>query len=137
MHLGQRLVVLRLHRAVVAKQGAHLAEHSGGLGAAVHRGGEVVEVGAGEAQAVPGVEFDADDVGGEAGLEGIGGMQGGDRLHGFVCALGANVGTVGGGRRESAAEGGVDLAGDRGGEVGKGVHAGGGPLAGCKALRWC
>jgi hypothetical protein len=51
-----------------------------------------------------------DDVGGEFGLQRIGGVQGGDRRHGDFVAGGAGFGRIGAGRGKAGAEVGEDFA---------------------------
>jgi hypothetical protein len=65
-------------------------------------------------------------LGGELGLEGVGGMQRGDRLHGGVQALGAGLRGVVGRRRNKFAEFAIGLAGESGRKDGKGGHGSGG-----------
>src|SRR6202035_1110312 len=85
---------------------------------------KVVSVLAGEAQAVHGAGVGGDNLGGELGLEGVGGMQSGDRGHRGFIARGAIFRRVSRQWREGAAECREDFARDGGGKVGKSVHRG-------------
>jgi hypothetical protein len=98
--------------------------------------GCIAAVLSGEAVAIHDGGIRGDDIGGELCLESIGGMQCRDRCHGGVVPVGAGLGRVDDGRRERAAEGCEDLAGDGGGEVGEGVHEGAGRLLGERWWRW-
>ena len=68
----------------------------------------------GEAEAVLRVGVGRDDLCGELRLEGIGRVERRDGGHRGLGAVGAGIGRIGGWRREEAAEGGEDLAGDGG-----------------------
>ena len=134
VHCRQRLVALRLSVSVFAQQAAHLTQGGVGLGAAFDRGGQVVTKLAGEAEAVDGIGLSHDDVGGEFGLQRVGGMQRGDGGHGgFV----AGVGGVNDRRREGGAEGGENFAGDGGGEVREGLHGVPAPWRWRRGRCWC
>ena len=107
---GQLLLARRLHAQQRAQRRVRLARHGRGLGtAAVHLGG----VGGGEAgraQAVGRVGIHADDPRGQPGLEGVGGVEGGDGVHCAPFAGSAGVGGVVGGWGEHGADEGVDFA---------------------------
>ena len=121
---------------------AGLAHHAGGLGGAFEeqhgRDPAVVR----EAQAVHGVGVGGGDAGGEVGLVGVAGQQGGDVGDGGIVAVGESLGCVGDRRGEQAAEGVDDLVVDGAGEDERRVGADGTQRRGTAVgwsgrRRWC
>ena len=114
-----------LHAQQRAQRRVRLARHGRGLGAAaVHLGG-VVDGEAGTAKGVGGVGVHGDDARGEAGLEGVGGIERLDGVHRAHVADGPDVGRVVGGLGEHGAEVGEGLAVVGAGGVGRwwcGLH---------------
>ena len=94
-----------------------------GLGAAA-AGFLGIECGGCATQTVLGMRVGGDDVDGEPYLEGVGGIEGGDRGHGGVLAPGAIAGRVGGEAGHLGAQGGEGFADDGWVEVCDGVHEG-------------
>ena len=115
LHRGLGFGLRCLHALPRAQIALHLTHHADGLGAAA-AGFRGVRAGDdGEAKAVLGMRIGADDLGGEIGLEGIGGIQGDDRRHGGFLAVGAGFRGVGDRRWKETAQGGEDFAGNSGG----------------------
>jgi hypothetical protein len=109
---------------------------SPGSSALADDGGEIAAVFAGETEAVGGIGLDPHDVGGEPGLQRVGGVHHRDRAHGVFIAGGAGFRRGGGEHLEGGAEPGVDLAGGGVWEVREGEHGGGGPLRRLKGRTW-
>ena len=120
MEGGFGLLARRLAALEGVQRALRLAHHAVGLGAAaadIQR----VQVGLhGEAEAVHRVRVGGDDTGGEAGLESVGGVEGGDGGDRVFVAGGAVFRRVGDGRREGGGEGVEGVTGDGGREVGEG-----------------
>ena len=114
-----------LHAQQRAQRRVRLARHGRGLGAAaVHLGG-VVDGEAGTAKGVGGVGIHGNDARGEAGLEGVGGIERLDGVHRAHVADGPDVGRIVGGLGEHGAEVGEGLAVVGAGGVGRwwyGLH---------------
>ena len=101
-----------------------MTHHDGGLGAAAADLPGILAGGGGEVGEFLGVGIRPDDLDGEVGLEGVGGVQGGDRGHGEFVSSRAGFGGVGPGRREQATEVGEHRTDDGGREVGDCMHRG-------------
>jgi hypothetical protein len=114
----------RLHAMQGSQHALHLAHHERGLRAATM---DVLGLPVrldGEAEALHGVCIGCYDLGGESGLEGVGGAQHGDGSDGRCVPFGAFIGRIDDRRREQGAQGCEDLAADGSGEVVEGLHGG-------------
>ena len=89
----------RLHALQFAQPLSHLTHHAGGLGATAQSRRKVVSVMAGEAEAVHGAGVGGDNLGGELGLESVGGMQSGDAIAASSRAARSSGVSVGSGGR--------------------------------------
>ena len=102
----------------------HLPHHRGRLRSAAQDGGQVGVGEIGEAEAVAGMRFRADDLDGEHGLGRVDGVERGDGGHGDHVAGVDGVLGVFGRVGEGLAEGCEDFSGEAWGEGLEGVHWG-------------